>query len=72
MYLLYSLLFPYNGKINLQDQNPDVQEVKLSDLSGYWALISIELKELENNFREVSFLRQNHWESLDSELFPAR
>ncbi|KAL4003293.1 Guanylate-kinase-associated protein (GKAP) family protein [Acanthocheilonema viteae] len=53
---------------NHLDQNSDVQQVKLSDLSGYWALISIELKELETNFREISFLRENHWTLPESEL----
>lgn len=46
---------------NHLDQNSDVGQVNLSDLSGYWALISIELKELEANFREINFLRENHW-----------
>uniref|UniRef100_A0A0R3RQP4 Mediator complex subunit 17 n=1 Tax=Elaeophora elaphi TaxID=1147741 RepID=A0A0R3RQP4_9BILA len=50
-----------------QDQNSDVQ-VKLSDLSGYWALISIDLKELESNFREISFLRENQWTLPESEV----
>ncbi|EJD74945.1 hypothetical protein, variant [Loa loa] len=53
---------------NHLDQNSNVQQVKLSDLSGYWALISIELKELETNFREISFLRENHWMLPESEL----
>ncbi|CAG9538636.1 unnamed protein product [Cercopithifilaria johnstoni] len=53
---------------NHLNRNSDVQQVKLSDLSGYWALISIELKELETNFREISFLRENHWTLPESEL----
>ncbi|MCP9258334.1 hypothetical protein DINM_002832 [Dirofilaria immitis] len=49
-------------------QNSNVQQVKLSDLSGYWALISIELKELETNFREITSLRENHWKLPELEL----
>uniref|UniRef100_A0A915PGP8 Uncharacterized protein n=1 Tax=Setaria digitata TaxID=48799 RepID=A0A915PGP8_9BILA len=50
------------------NQNSDAQQVTLSDLSGYWALISIELKELEANFHEINALRGNHWEPKEVEL----
>ncbi|VDN02107.1 unnamed protein product [Thelazia callipaeda] len=43
-------------------EGPDnLPEVKISDLSGYWALISIELDELENQFRKIDSLRENGW-----------
>ncbi|VDM21976.1 unnamed protein product [Wuchereria bancrofti] len=53
---------------NHLNQNSDVGQVNLSDLSGYWALISIELKELEANFREINFLRENHWTLSEAEF----
>uniref|UniRef100_A0A183DLS5 Si:ch211-153f2.3 n=1 Tax=Gongylonema pulchrum TaxID=637853 RepID=A0A183DLS5_9BILA len=39
----------------------DPQRVLLDDLAGYWALISMQLDQLEEEFREISLLRENNW-----------
>ncbi|VDK25699.1 unnamed protein product [Anisakis simplex] len=46
-------------------QNPienDPQPATLDDLAGYWALISMELEDLERLFNEADELRKNNWQ----------
>lgn len=49
-------------KRNLHPDVHDTQTITLSDLSGYWALISMELNELQRAFNQIETLRTSDWQ----------